>query len=248
MDMNQDYPPYDDDEETRRRVSTPSVQPSRSEPPPRGPMARPVLPQTDATMPHRRLPDEPLPPEPESSGLYVPWWGFVLVILAVAGITCGLWGVFLINRGGAATSIGPTPTIVFVVITPTATLGAGPGPVVITSTPPAAGPTVAPQGGITPTSPAGSTAPPGSATTAAPSVPIALGLTIQVSGTEGDGLTVRQGPGKDFTSVFVANEGDKFVVKDGPRQANGFTWWYIVDPADQNRFGWAVQDFMRVVQ
>ena len=248
MSMNQDYPPFDDDEETRRRISTPSVPHSRSGPPPQGPMARPVLPQADPTMPHRRLPDEPLPPEPESSGLYVPWWGFVLVILAVAGITCGLWSVVLINRGGAATSIGPTPTLVFVVITPTATLGAGgPGPLVITSTPPA-GPTVAPQGGGTPAAPAGATAPAADGATATQGLPIALGVTIQVSGTGGDGLTVRQGPGKDFSSVFVANEGDKFVVKDGPRQANGFTWWYVVDPADANRFGWAVQDFMQVVQ
>jgi len=246
MSMNQDYPPFDDDEETRRRISTPSVPHSRSDQPLQGPMARPVLPQADATMPHRRMPDEPLPPEPESSGLYVPWWGFVLVILAVAGITCGLWGVVLINRGGAATSIGPTPTLVFVVITPTATVDAGgQGPLVITSTPPDNGPTIAP----TAASPAGGpTAAPGSGTTATQSIPIALGVTIQVSGTEGDGLTVRQGPGKDFTGVFVANDGDKFVVKDGPRQADSFIWWYIVDPADQNRFGWAVQDFMQVVQ
>ncbi len=72
-------------------------------------------------------------------------------------------------------------------------------------------------------------------------------MTIKVTGTEGQGLTVRQGPGKDFTYVFIANEGDKFVIKDGPKQANDFTWWYIVDPNDQNRFGWAVADFMQVV-
>lgn len=245
--MNQDYPPYDDDEETRRRVNTPSVPPARPQPP-QAPMARPVFPQSDATMPHRRA-DDPLPPEPETSGLYVPWWGFVLVILAVAGITCGLWAVVLMTRGETTTATGPTPTIVFVQITPTATLGAAPGPVVITSTPPAIPQTEQPAGGVSATpGGTGPTAPPSGGATQAPGAPIALGVTIQVSGTEGFGLTVRQGPGKDFTSVFVANEGDKFVVKDGPRQADSFTWWYIVDPGDQNRFGWAVQDFMRVVQ
>jgi hypothetical protein len=176
----------------------------------------------------------------------VPWWGFVLVILAVAGITCGLWGVVLVSRGDASTSTGPTPTPIFVVITATATLGAAPGPVVVTTTPPAAGPTTPPTG-ITPTAGAASTSAPGVGATSTHTTPIAQGVTVVIAGTSGLGLNVRQGPGTDYTILFTAKDGDKFTVKDGPRQADGYTWWYIVDPNDQNRFGWAVQDNMQVV-
>lgn len=244
--MSQDYPPFDDDQETRRRSNTPLVPAQRQPPPVQQPMARPVFPQTERTAPHGR-PDNPLPPEPESSGLYVPWWGFVLVILAVAGVTCGLWAVVLATRGDAATAIGPTPSPIFVIITASATLGPGGGPLVVTSTPPQIGPTPL-AGGATSTPGPGPTAAPVSQATPTQGIPITLGATIVISGTEGDGLTVRQGPGKDFTSVFVAKDGDRFTIKDGPRQANGYIWWYIVDPNDQNRFGWAVADFMQVTQ
>src|SRR5689334_7115379 len=123
--MSQDYPPFDDDQETRRRSNTPLVPSERQGP--QKPMARPVFPQTDRTQAHRPVSggSSPLPPEPESSGLYVPWWGFVLVILAVAGLTCGLWGVVLISRGDGATSVRPTHTMIFVMITPTVTLSSG---------------------------------------------------------------------------------------------------------------------------
>jgi hypothetical protein len=159
------------------------------------------------------------------------------VILVVAGITCGLWGVVLITRGEGSTNIGPTPTPIFVVITPSATLE---------SAPPA---TQSPGGGnpfpptMTPITLNPTTIP-----TSGPAIPIILGATIIVSGTGGDGLSVRQGPGVDYPYLFVAEDGERFLVQDGPREASGYTWWYIVDPNDPNRFGWAVDIFMLVSQ
>src|SRR5574341_182485 len=94
IDMSQYYPP--DDQETRRS----------SEPPERrAPAGGISLP----TRPQRRPPAFDEPPEPEESGLYVPWWGFALVILIVAGLTCGLWGLVLMTRGKTSTNAGPTP-------------------------------------------------------------------------------------------------------------------------------------------
>ncbi|MBN1310953.1 MAG: hypothetical protein JXB30_05985 [Anaerolineae bacterium] len=171
-------------------------------------------------------------PDPGSSSLYVPWWGFALVILIVAGLTCGLWGVVLLSRGSAAD--GPTPTPIFVVIVPTPTLG----PLSEGTVPPESLPTPTPEE-IAATEPTADTN---------LSVAIEIGSMIVIDGTGGDGLAVRQGPGLDYQYIFVANDGDQFEVQDGPREANDYTWWYIVDPQNPDRFGWAVVDFMQVVQ
>lgn len=200
----------------------------------RAPAERP--PQTvvsDRTLQRRMPPPEP-EPEPETSALYVPWWAFALVILVVAGLTCGLWGVVLMNRGDIATNSGPTPTPIFVVITATPTLGPAPGGTI------PANPSPLPPPGETPTA---ETTP-----TVEPTGEITVGSTIMVSGTGGDGLAVRQGPGREYAFIFVANDGETFLVQDGPREADGYVWWYIVDPNNPDRFGWAVADYMQVVQ
>jgi hypothetical protein len=226
--MNNQFPPPDD--ETRHH----------QDPIPRRPTSERVpQPMVRAPGSGNQFPPPAAPEDVDSSGLYVPWWALVLVILVVAGITCGLWGVVLISRGEGSTDTGPTPTPIVVIITATATLEAA-SP--ITQPPGGGGTFPAP---ITPT--VGGQAPTDSPTIG-PSIPIVLGSTIMISGTGGDGLSVRQGPGVDYAYLFVAKDGDQFLVQDGPREANGYTWWYIVDPKDPNRFGWAVETFMRVIQ
>jgi hypothetical protein len=185
------------------------------------------------TQQHKMPPEYDDTPAPESSSLYVPWWGFALVILAVAGLTCGLWGVVLLSRGNAAG--GPTPTPIFVVITATPTLG------------PSAEGTVPPVAGASPT-PGVIATPEMTPTIAGPTTAVTVGSTVVIVGTGGDGLKVRQGPGLDYEYIFVATDGNQFKVEDGPREANDYTWWYIVDPQNADRFGWAVVDFMQVVQ
>ncbi len=231
--MNDDYPERNDQTRAHDFDETVRRQPVERPPQP-GPMARRVMPKTQLSP--RPAGDQGDEPPPEKSGLYVPWWGFALVILVVAGITCGLWGVVLMNRGDTSTTNGPTPTPIFVVITSVPTVGvppsAAPGAL---STAPVGNPTQPPSGGPTATTPA----------VVGPA--ITIGATIVVKGTEGSGLTVRQGPGIDYTYIFVANEGEQFKVQDGPKEANGYTWWYIVDPNNADRFGWAVQNYMQVV-
>jgi len=81
-----------------------------------------------------------------------------------------------------------------------------------------------------------------------PVIPIQIGSTVMITGTEGDGLAVRQGPGLDFPYFFVGNDGDQFVVEDGPREADGYVWWYISDPNDSDRTGWAVENYLQAIQ
>jgi hypothetical protein len=73
---------------------------------------------------------------------------------------------------------------------------------------------------------------------------ISVGQYVQVVGTEGEGLRIRSGPSLDSDTLFVAMEAEAFRVSDGPRQADGRTWWYLTAPYDQSRSGWAVGDYL----
>ncbi len=76
---------------------------------------------------------------------------------------------------------------------------------------------------------------------------IAVGAYVQISGTEGAGLRIRSAPGLNSDTVFRGEEAETFQVKDGPQQADGYTWWYLVAPYDDTRAGWAAADFLAVV-
>jgi hypothetical protein len=182
----------------------------------------------------------PRPPQPDQdrSGLVVPWWGFVIVILAVAAITCGMWYVVLSNKGVASTGLS-SPTPIFVVITNTPTLGASAPEEALEESPTA---TLE----VSETTPTEETPPTEEPSDGNPGTPIQIGDKIVINGTEGSGLAVRQGPGLEYTYFFVANDGEAYTVEDGPRVMDDYIWWYIVDPEDEDRSGWAVEDFMEV--
>lgn len=197
---------------------------------------------TERNLPTRRLPRSPAhtslqnephpePPshDPGGSGLYVPWWGFALVVLMVAALTCGLWGYVLFSRPDATAPLNSTPTPVILVITPTPTIGVEP----LVDTPQTI-PT------LTHTI---EELPP-----AEPENMIALGGMVTVGGTEGSGVAIRQGPGTAYQWMAIGNEGDVFLVQDGPRENNGYTWWFIVDPQNADRAGWAAGEFLQAVE
>ena len=81
----------------------------------------------------------------------------------------------------------------------------------------------------------------------ATSTGIAVGNYVQITGTGGDGLRIRSEPGLNGESQFLGYDSEVFLVKDGPRQVDGFTWWYLVAPYDQTRVGWAAADFLSYV-
>ncbi len=91
---------------------------------------------------------------------------------------------------------------------------------------------------LTPT-PAGTTTP--------PEGQMGIGAYVQITGTEGAGLRIRSAPGLNSDTVFRGEEAETFQIKDGPQQADGYTWWYLVAPYDDTRAGWAAADFLAVV-
>ena len=76
---------------------------------------------------------------------------------------------------------------------------------------------------------------------------IAVGNYVQITGTEGQGLRIRSEPGLNGNAEFLGYDSEVFVIKDGPRQADGFTWWYLVAPYDETRVGWAAADFLTYI-
>jgi hypothetical protein len=76
---------------------------------------------------------------------------------------------------------------------------------------------------------------------------IAVGNYVQITGTEGQGLRIRSEPGLNGNAEFLGYDSEVFIIKDGPRQADGFTWWYLVAPYDETRVGWAAADFLTYV-
>lgn len=76
---------------------------------------------------------------------------------------------------------------------------------------------------------------------------IAIDSYVQIKGTEGQGLRIRSAPGLNTEPLFVGYDAEVFVVKDGPRQADGYTWYYLVAPYDTTRAGWAASDFFNII-
>ena len=76
---------------------------------------------------------------------------------------------------------------------------------------------------------------------------ITVGVYIQISGTEGSGVNVRFTPNLNSEASFVAQESEVFQVIGGPTSQDGYTWWQISTPYDQGRQGWAVDQYLHLI-
>jgi len=81
-----------------------------------------------------------------------------------------------------------------------------------------------------------------------PSPNIVSGAYVQIVGTGGDGLRLREEPGLGNTILTLASEAEIFQVLEGPRDADGYVWWYISDPYNETRRGWSATNYLLVVQ
>lgn len=71
------------------------------------------------------------------------------------------------------------------------------------------------------------------------------GELVEVTGTGGDGLRLRSGPSLEAVVNELAFESEVFEVQDGPIDADGYTWWYLVNPYDASKQGWGVANYIR---
>jgi len=142
----------------------------------------------------------------------------ILGALLLAGFLLLITAISIGLTSSSRTSdVGFAPADVTVIPVPTGNSGAPPTP------------TIDPF--ASPTSPAG----------------IAIGNYVQISGTNGEGLRIRKDPGLDGEFEFLGYDSEVFVVQDGPREVDGYEWWYLVAPYDDTRVGWAASDFLSYV-
>jgi hypothetical protein len=149
----------------------------------------------------------------------IPPYIWVLGFIVVALVLAVLALWGLYMLRGSAAIGGPTPT-----------------PVIWTPTP-------APATTV-PTLPPTETAEP----TPTSSPDIAIGRYVQVTGTEGYGVSLRSGPGENYTRMDVALEGEVFIVVEGPTVTGGSAWWKIRDEDNPEREWWAVANFMQPIE
>lgn len=142
----------------------------------------------------------------------------ILGALGLAGVLLLITAIAIgLTSARQPSDVGFVPADVTVIAAPTGTSGAPPTP------------TIDPF--ATPTSPAG----------------VAIGNYVQITGTEGQGLRIRAEPGLGGEFQFLAYDSEVFVVQDGPREVDGYVWWYLVAPYDETRVGWAAADFLTYI-
>jgi len=76
---------------------------------------------------------------------------------------------------------------------------------------------------------------------------IGIGSSVQIFGTEGSGLNIREQPGLNTAVRFVALDSEVFEVRDGPQVIDEITWWFLVTPLDEARSGWAAANYLSLV-
>ena len=79
----------------------------------------------------------------------------------------------------------------------------------------------------------------------APGRTFQVGDLVEVFGTDGEGVRLRADPGLEGAINGLGMDSEVFRVDDGPVEAAGHVWWYLVNPYDTARRGWAVGEFLR---
>ena len=75
-----------------------------------------------------------------------------------------------------------------------------------------------------------------------------IGQLVAVFGTGGDSLRLRTQAGLTSTIGFLVVEHEVFEVRGGPQEEDGYTWWYLVNPYDPTKSGWAVANYLRAIE
>ena len=74
-----------------------------------------------------------------------------------------------------------------------------------------------------------------------------VGYKVRIVNTGGEGLRIRQEPSLEGAPLFLGSEGEEFSIKDGPTISGNNVWWFIESEEEGLRRGWAVQDYLMIL-
>jgi hypothetical protein len=77
---------------------------------------------------------------------------------------------------------------------------------------------------------------------------LTIGAIVQITGTDGEGLNLRESAGLGGLVQYLGLEAEVFTITEGPVEADNLVWWYIVGFYDAGRAGWAASNFLAVIQ
>ncbi len=174
---------------------------------------------------------------PDSTQDLWPKWMWVAVPVLVVVVVAGLWWAIFGGDDAQTASATATPTMRPLSTQPTQAPTMQPTL-----------PILLPTGTSAPVLP--TVAPPAQSDVATPTAQptatggLAVGDKAQVAGTSGV-LNMRDGAGTGFKIVASLREGAIVEILDGPKEANGYTWWQVRN--DAGTVGWAAGDWLKKV-
>lgn len=232
------------------RVPNPNPEGGRSNPPPPPKTPPPVYGSNPPPPPapqqqYAPRPGSPPPPvrgrrgerAPRDSGLYLPWWSLLILVLAVGAAALGIL-LLVMNLSSAGLASQPPQ---FIIVTNPASAANGANNV------PSAGDNQPPPNSV-----------PTLAATSAPELPTLipsrtppplaggcqLNAEVVVVGTGAVGLSLRETPRTSGERLWVAQEGDRLQIVDGPQNFDDYEWCKVNNLTRPGQSGWAVTNFM----
>lgn len=76
---------------------------------------------------------------------------------------------------------------------------------------------------------------------------LARGQLVEIFGTGIDGLRLRLQAGLDARIAFLGVESEVFEVLGGPEEQDGYQWWFLGNPYNAEKTGWAVSNYLRPI-
>lgn len=73
-----------------------------------------------------------------------------------------------------------------------------------------------------------------------------IGKMVRIASSADGGLNLRSAPGVNNSAIYLALEGETYLIMDGPVSADGYTWWNIAASLDPTLNGWAAGDFLEI--
>ncbi|NDJ62741.1 MAG: SH3 domain-containing protein, partial [Chloroflexi bacterium] len=181
------------------------------------------------------------------SGLYLPAWSVVAMLMIVFLIAFGI--VLLIGSLGGQAAPGGDPRVLIVTAEASNTPAGAAAPP--TTVPAALQPveSAAPLPGFDGPVPTFALEGPTLAPVVLSPTPLSVvqGANVIVVDVGDIGLNIRANPGLAADILLSAPENMPFVVIGGPQQVDNLTWWQVQDSFDAAVQGWAAADYLQAV-